>query len=295
MRKILSVSFVASMLLLSSCVTDEQSSISQLRIGLAIDDNNPNASVTNENFRLSLQEHIGMPVTIIEDVTYLVAIEAMRAGNLDIMMASAFNYVMARDVVDVELLASIQLAGEGNNTSFITRADNPNIHSLEDLQGTSFAFVDAASTSGALFPKYELINMFDINPNLIMHSGHFFRTAVYSGSHNASIMGVYFGDFDAAAVATLVINNMENAGAITQDSIRIIAYTDDFPDPTYIARSAIGEDLIASLQEFFLTYDNSDFFYNAWNNPYLRFTPPNQDAFDGVVSLANTLGLNFGG
>lgn len=88
-----SIAVTTFTLFLSSCTNITEASditISQLRIGLAVDDNNPNASMANENFRAGLENHIGIPVVIIEDVTYLVAIEAMRAGNLDVMMASAF-------------------------------------------------------------------------------------------------------------------------------------------------------------------------------------------------------------
>ena len=125
-----------------------------------------------------------------------------------------------------------------------------------------------------------------------MHSGQFFSTAVYSGSHNASIMCVYFGDFEAAAVATLLIDSIENAGSITEGSLRIIEQTEDFPDPTYIARAALGEELIESLREFFLEFDDSDFFYNSWNNSELRFTKPDVKAFNSIVSLTYTLGIN---
>ena len=117
----------------TGCGTTAQAGVTPLGIGLAVDDNNPNASAANDNFRLALEAHIGMPVIIIEDVTYLVA----------------------RDVVDVAL--------------------------------------------------------------------------------------------------------------------------------------------IASLREFFLTYDDADFFYHGWNDADLRFTPADHQAFENVVNLTQTLGLNFGG
>lgn len=295
-KKIFSLTAVVSLgLVATGCNTTTQAGPMPLRIGLAIDDNNPNASASNEDFRLALEDFLQIPVVVMEDVSYLIGIEAMRSGNLDVMMASAFNYVMAQDVLDVTLLAGLQLSQGGNNTSFITRSDNPGIHSLADFAGSRFAFVDAASTSGALFPKYELVSQFGLDPELIMHSGHFFDTAVYSGSHNASIMGVYFGDFDGAAVATLMIDGLVNAGSITPGSIRVVAETADFPNPAYIARTALGEDLIGQLQDFFLNFDDSDFFYHAWGDAQLRFSEPDRAGFDGVLSLMQTLGLDFGG
>lgn len=282
---------IAGLALLTACGASAQASEPVLRIGLTIDDSNPASGMASQQFIDDLSEFLGMQVIAIEDITYLVAIEAMRAGNLDIMMASAFNYIMARDVVDVDLLATIRMGGEGNFTAFITRDDNHDIQTLEDLRGRSFAFVDPASTSGAIFPKYHFVENYGVNPDLIMHSGEFFSTAIYSGSHNASIMGVYFGDFDGAAVAYMLISDLEASGAISPGSIRKVDRTAAFPDPTYIVRSALGEELIDQLQQFFLTYDNSDYFYHVWGSADLRFRQPDADEFNRIGSLVEALGI----
>lgn len=291
MKKINYILVIIVILVLTGCRANINQGEPIIRIGLTIDDANPASGIASQQFIKDLERFLGIQVIAVEDITYLVAIEAMRAGNLDIMMASAFNYIMAREVVDVELLATISIDNNRNYTAFITSYDKTDIQTVADLKGRSFAFVDAASTSGGIFPKYYLVQNFGVDPELIMHNEEFFSTAVYSGSHNSSIMGVYFGDFDGAAVAAMQIDNLIDSGAITEGSIRVIGRTEYFPNPAYIVRSELGSYIIRKLSEFFLTYNNEDYFYYIWGSSDLRFEQPNPEEFDKIVSLVSRLGI----
>jgi len=265
-----------------------ENEITQIRIAQVFDESNPESGQANEAFRLALEEYIGIPVVETENVSYLVGIEAMRAGNMDIMFASVFNYIRANEVTPVEMLATLSNPlNPPAPTVFITRADRDDINSIEDLEGRSFAFVDAASTSGFLFPQYHLATELGLDPTLIMNSGYFFDTAVFAGSHDASLMGVNFGDFDAAAIIGSILPMME--AVVNPDDIKIIGETASTPDPGYIIRADLPQELIEQIRSFMLSFDDAAYFENVWNNPNARFLPRNEAAIDHVRGMMEVL------
>ena len=261
-----------------------------LRIGLALDESNPDAAAANDHFISALEEAIDMRVEVIEDVTYLIGIEAMRGGNLDMMLASSFNYVTASQVLDVEILATLD--APGTVTYFITHVDS-GIYTMDDLRDRSFGFVNESSTSGFLFPAYDLIRQFDLDATQIAAPGHFFSTVVMTGAHDNSIIGVYNGDFDAAAVATVVLDQLHDSGVIDRESIRIVGQTRVHPAVSYIARSELGSELIDTIRTFLFNYDNPEFFgaMGAIGHPDNRWARADVEGYEYVFSLARTLGI----
>ena len=263
-----------------------------LRIGLAVDESNPDSGIANEAFRVALEEYLGIPVIEVEGVTYVVGIEAMRAGNLDMMFASSFNYVQASQALDVEILATLESSGADTVTYFITHVDNTDINSIEDLEGRTFAFVDAASTSGYLFPKYHLVTNLSLDPTLLMNSGYFFSTATFSGGHDTSTMGVNFKDFEGAAVVDLILERLTEAGVIDAVNIKIIGQTEPHPAPSYIARADMDADLMERIRGFLLSYDDPAFFEAVWSDPNTRFVAPDIEGYARIMRLVETLGIN---
>jgi len=271
-----------------------------IRIGLTIDDNDPFAGDVNQRFMDALSEHIGIPVQGVPDVTYLVAIEAMRGGNLEIATMSSFNFVQASRAMDGEIEILVHAPfDDTSRTQFITRADNDAINSIEDLRGNTFAFVNHASTSGFMFPAYYLVAQLGLNPDLLSNSGYFFSSVAMSGAHDASVMGVLLGDFDAAAVFNGQIPNMAEAGLINPDDIKVIGETRPFPIPAYAIRSGIPADLIQEIREFMLAWDDEEYFEAVWNvwggdgNTEWRYSVPNPESFAYVESMMISLGMDI--
>jgi phosphonate transport system substrate-binding protein len=286
----LSALLVFAFLPLSACQSpDGSGDVAEIRIALLIDDGNPQSGLVFEAFRKDLEEHIGIPVRVIEGATHLVGIEAMRAGNLDIMWGSPFVYLLARDATEVERLVVTENPASINKTVFITANDR--IHTLDDMRGGTFAFISPASTSGFLYPMYHLMNMLNMERDDIL-TGGFFDTVTYSGSQDASIMGTVHGDFDAAAVGGIFIENMTERGLINPGDIKVIAETPPLPDPGYIVRTALGEDVVARIREFFMEYRSEDYFTHNWGGGNDRFSPPDVEGFTYFRSVVRTLGLD---
>jgi len=291
LRTIGVTAIIALALLLAACGNrNNDGEITRLRMATLIDDGNPESGRMHEAFRAALEAHIGIPVIHIEGATHVVGIEAMRAGNLELMWGSPFVYLLASRDMDVERLAVTDSPIAVNKTVFITARDD--IRSMEDLRGRSFAFISPASTSGFLYPMYHLMNMFGFDRDEIL-TGSLFGTVAHSGSQNASIMGVIRGDFDAAAVGNLNIEGMLAARLISEADFRIIGDTEIIPFPGYIASGRLSPELRGQIREFLLGFANNDYFDQRFNNPEVRFVLPDENQIRHLISMVTALDIDL--
>jgi len=252
-------------------------------------ENNPNAGTRHEAFSKALSEYLGgIEIKEIEGTEYTVGIEAMANGKIDVMGVSPMSYYQAKNRAGAELLVSTPLASE-YRTVFITRADNNAINTMEDLKGHNFAFVEQASSSGYMYPKAKLVNDFDLDPALVENNGYFFSSVAFSGAHDASVTGVVMGDYEAAAVAGMIIDQMADAGAVNKEELKIIGQTDLIPNPAYVVRGALPDDLKAKIKEFFLQYSDVEYFKDVHNDENIRFVDITEDDYKIIYDTLSAL------
>jgi phosphonate transport system substrate-binding protein len=254
-------------------------------------ENNPKAASLHTQLREHLSEELGIEVNELEGGSYAIGIEAMASGNLDVMLGSPMSYYQANQKAGAELLVSPQKSSDEHNyyTAFITQGDNKEINKLEDLKGTNFAFVNAASSSGYLYPKGTLVQEFDLDPNLVEQSGYFFENVAFSESHPNSLMGVKMGDFEAAAVAAGVIDSMLAAGTIKEGDIKEIGRTQDIPDASYIVRGDLPEDFKEALRDAFVSFENEEYFEAIHLDPKTRFVAVEQDYYNPSIEMLEAI------
>lgn len=248
-------------------------------------ENNPKAASMHTSLREHLSEELGVEVKEYEGGSYAVGIEALASGNLDIMLASPMSYYQANKLAGAELLVTPQSEKNNYYTAFITQGDNEDISNMEDLKGKNFAFVNAASSSGYLYPKGTLVQEFDLDPELVEQSGYFFENVTFSESHPNSVMGVKMGDFDAAAAAASQIDSMIEAGTIKGEDIKVIGRTKDIPDATYIVREDLPEDFKKVLREAFVSFEDEAYFKAVHEDPEARFVATEPDYYDPAIEV----------
>jgi len=253
-------------------------------------ENNPDIGTIHAGFSEALSEYLGIEVKETEGADYSVGIEAMANEQIDVMLASPMSYYHAKERAAAELLVSTPMAAE-YRSGIITRADNDEINELEDLEGHSFAFADQASSSGYMYPKAMLVNELDLDTDLLENSGYFFESVAFSGAHDASITGVVMGDYEAAAVATMVVSQMAEAGVINEDDIKIIAETDVIPNPAYVVRGGLPEDLKAKIKEFYLQFDDSAYFEEVHGDSGIRFIEVTEDDYKIIYETLEALNI----
>lgn len=255
-------------------------------------ENNPDAGTKHTAFAKAMSEYIGIPVEEMEGSDYTVGIEAMASKKVDVMLVSPMSYFQAKERAGAELLVSTPISAD-YRTKFIVKGDS-DITSLEGLKGKTFAFVDQASSSGYLYPKSKLVNSLNLDSEQLETSGYYFDTVAFSGKHDSSLIGVTMGDYDGAAVAGAVISQMVNAGVIKEGDVKVIDETEIIPNPAYVMRSDLPEDLKAKIKEFYLQYAEESYFETIHGNKSIRFVEVSEQDYQPAKELLETLKLDLG-
>jgi phosphonate transport system substrate-binding protein len=265
---------------------------SKITIAQMPNENNPDSGIKHEGFRSALADALGIDVEIFEGTEYAVGTEAMRAGKLDVSMVTPMSYFQATRVTSIEpLVTTVSIGADPYKTIFITKSDRDDINSLEDLRGKTFAFVDPASSSGYMYPKAHLLKSLGLETDQLESPDYFFDTVAFSGKHDASVMGVVMGDYDAAGVSLTTINKMAEAGLVNKDDIKSIGETELIPNPCFIMRSELPQDLKDKLLEFYLGYEDETYFETLYSDPNTRFIEAKESDYAVVKDMIALLGI----
>ncbi len=175
-------------------------------------------------------------------------VEAMRSGRLHIAGFSTGPTPFA-----VNLAGAVPFAIMGNESGrfgytlqVYVRAES-DIQEITDLAGKVVAHTAPTSNSGhqapsALFPRLGVVPGEDYE-------------IVFSGSHDNSILGVVAGDYDAAPVASEVVERMAARGLYDPEELRIIYETNPFPTTSYNYAYNLHPDLVEKIKEAFFSFD----------------------------------------
>ncbi len=201
-----------------------------------------------EPFIQHLREVTGKDVRFFAVQSNSAEVEAMRSGRLHIAGFSTGPTPFA-----VNLAGSVPFAIMGSDEGrfgytlqVYVRAES-DILSIADLKGKVVAHTAPTSNSGhqapsALFPNQGVVPGEDYE-------------IVFSGSHDNSLLGVVAGDYDAAPVASEVVERMAARNLYDPSELRIIYETASFPTTSYNYVYNLHPDLIEKIKEAFFSFD----------------------------------------
>ncbi len=254
------------------------------------DENNPDAGTKNDKFREAMEKSVGVKVEELEGSDYSVGLEALRAGKLDVLLVSPMSYYQAKQMADVEPLVTTKAMGaEPYKSVFITKSTRKDINSLEDLKGKTFAFVDPASSSGYMYPKAKLLTSLNLDTEQLESPGYFFKTAAFTGKHDTSVMGVVKDDYDAATVAISVISQLNEAGLINKEDIKIIGETSVIPNALFVIRKDLLQDLKDKIKEFYLQYEDEEYFKTLYQDSSTRYIEAKDSDYTEIEDMVKIL------
>ncbi|MFJ2486353.1 phosphonate ABC transporter substrate-binding protein [Pseudomonas sp. NPDC087639] len=232
-----------------------------------------------------LQSKIGMPVVPFVATDYNGIIEALRSGKLDVAYLGPFSYVLATSVADVEAfsVAVTKKTGQSAYKSVILARKDSGIHSLADLKGHTFAFVDPSSASGHLFPKAGL-EQAGFAPDGL------FKRVIFSGSHDASILAVENKKVDAAAVADRIFASAVAKGVVKQDDFEVVWSSKPIPESPMVWRKALDPELKQKIAAALASIKDV-----PWGDQGVLngFQPTTDAAYDVVRETAKVLDLDL--
>ncbi len=180
--------------------------------------------------------------------SYAAQVEAMRSGRLHVAGISTGPTVFGVNLAGYVPIAIMGKADGrfGYRLQLITHKDS-DIKEVTDMKGRKIAHVTPSSNSGnqaprALFKSMGVVPDTDYKVN-------------YSGKHDNSIMGVANKDYDAAPIASSVLDRMHDKGVVNKNDLRIIWQSKLFPTTSYGYAHNLHPTLQVQVENAFLTFD----------------------------------------
>ncbi|MBX3665367.1 MAG: phosphate/phosphite/phosphonate ABC transporter substrate-binding protein [Burkholderiales bacterium] len=181
--------------------------------------------------------------------SYAAQVEAMRSGRLHIAGVASGPTPFAVNLAGFVPLAGMERQGDrsvGYTLRLITHRDS-SIKSVADLKGKRVAHVSPSSNSGDTAPR-ALFKAMGIVPGKDYE-------VVYSGKHDNSIMGVVNRDYDAAPIASSVIDRMAARGMFKPDAVRVVWESAPFPRTAYGIAHNLPPALQEKIREAFISFN----------------------------------------
>ena len=223
----------------------------KLTVGLIPAESNEEMIAAFEPLRVYLEERLEETVTVYTATDYTGIIEAMRKGRLDIAWFGPMSYYLAEREANAEaFVIGVRQGGNARYHSLITVPKDSSVQKLEDLRGKTIAFVDPASTSGGLVPRYMVKLATGLMPE------KFFGRLIWSGTHDAAQLAVKNHTVDAAAGADVIYQRMLEKGLITSKTNRVIMISDPLPGAPLAWRGNLESERKSKILDAFLDAHN---------------------------------------
>ncbi len=212
------------------------------------------------DFQAYLKKVTGKDVIYYTVQSNAAEVEAMRSGRLHIA-----GFSTGPTCYGVNLAGYVPIAVKGTEEGFqgykllLITNKKSGIKTIADLKGKRVAHTSASSNSGNLAPR-ALFPKLGITPDKDY-------TVVYSGKHDQSVLGVAYGDYDAAPVAGDVYKRMVEAGRVNPDDMVVIWESETFPTSSFGYAHDLKPELVEKIRKAFNEY---------------RFTPEMQKTFGGA-------------
>lgn len=194
--------------------------------------------------------HVAVPTS------YAAVIEAMGTEETDIAWLATYAYILANQKFDAEVALTVVRKGfDKYRGQFIAHTDSQ-INNLEDINGKTIAYTDAASTSGYIYPSALLIKK-GIEPDKYF----------FAGGHPQAVLAVYGGKADVGCAFWTPINEEDAHDARStvietypdvMEKIKIIGFTDWIPNATVTFRKDFPAEMKEKIVNALLEFANED-------------------------------------
>lgn len=221
--------FKKSLLVSLTLLISVQASAAQKEIIFAISPMaSPVSTLSNYNeFINYLSEKIGTKVILKQRRTYAEINSLLETGKAQFSFTCTGAFLNGRAKFGLELLAIPVINGKTTYNSYIIVNKKSKIRNFKDLKDKVFAFTDPLSLSGRLYPL-SLLNKMGTTPE------RYFKKFFYTSSHEKSIESVAYNLADAAAVDSLIFEDMKRAGGPAIARVAIIKISPPFGIPPVV-------------------------------------------------------------
>jgi phosphonate transport system substrate-binding protein len=186
-------------------------------------------------------------------------------------------------------LASINSAGKTSYHGFIIARTAADIQKLEDLKGKRFAWVDATSTSGYLYPRAMLAEK-GIPPEALGQQ-------VYAGGHDKVVIALMNGQVDAGAIYddARTVDGVKKLFPNVMEATRVIGQTEEIPNDGVAFRKDLPPDVIKKVKDALIKLGSTEEGKKVYKDALGTngVSPTNDEAYTPVRRAAQVLKLNL--
>jgi phosphonate transport system substrate-binding protein len=293
--------FVSIMILVSACGSSTSSntttntasaancphpiSLSKLTVGVIPAESQTSIIGETQPFATALSKQICKPVDVFVGTNYTSVITAMSNQKADLANFGPLSYVLASQKGGVQAIALALAEGtkEASYQSYLITTPKTGIKTVKDLKGKTFSFVDPASTSGNLEPRY-MMTQAGLNPDTDVKGS-------YIGSHDASLLAVLSGKVDAGAVASDTYNQLLQEGKFKASDLSIIQKSAPIPEDPMAVRSGLSKSDITSIQQALMALNDNTAAANAIGAG--GFGPGDDSLYNGIRQMAKEMNIDL--
>ncbi len=232
-----------------------------------------------------LSEQTGMKVVFTPVSDYAAVVESLATRKIDLAWLGGFTFVQAKIRTHGTAIPIVQREEDAKFTSqFITAS--PDVKTLADLKGKTFAFGAPSSTSGSLMPRFYLLQA-GLNPEKD------FKNVAFSGAHDATVAFVAAGKADAGVLNASVWDKLVEQKKVDTRKVRVFATTPPYFDYNWTVRGDLEPALVQKLTQAFLQLDPA----NPQHQEILalqraaKFIPTRKENYVGIENAAQAAGL----
>ena len=231
-----------------------------------------------------LEQQLGMPVKFTPVSDYAAVVESLASDRLDLAWLGGFTFVQTR-LKTGDAIPLVQREQDEQFTSKFITAD-PEVKSLADPNGKTFAFGSVSSTSGSLMPRYFMLKD-GIEPE------QYFKRIAYSGAHDATAAWVEAGKADAGVLNASVWDKLVAAGKVDTAKVRVISTTPPYYDYNWTVRGNLDPALVEKIKAAFLALDPANPEHKAILDLQAasRFIETKPENYAGIEEAARAAGL----
>ena len=231
-----------------------------------------------------LEQQLGMPVKFTPVSDYAAVVESLASDRLDLAWLGGFTFVQTR-LKTGDAIPLVQREQDEQFTSKFITAD-PEVKSLADLKGKTFAFGSVSSTSGSLMPRYFMLKDG-------IEREQYFKRIAYSGAHDATAAWVEAGKADAGVLNASVWDKLVAAGKVDTAKVRVISTTPPYYDYNWTVRGNLDPALVEKIKAAFLALDPANPEHKAILDLQAasRFIETKPENYAGIEEAARAAGL----
>ncbi len=231
---------------------------------------------------------MGMEVELVQRKSYEEINTLLKKEMLDLAFVCTGAYIEGHDDFGMELLVAPVTHGRTVYYSYIIVPVNSPVRSFGELKGKTFAFTDPLSNTGKLAPTYKLARM-NQTPDL------YFRSVVYTYSHDKSIESVARSLVDGAAVDSLVWDYLSRKNPDLTSRTRIVDRSEPYGIPPVVVSKAVGPELKERLRRLFLHAHEEAEGRDILSEIMIdRFTVVDDRIYDSVRAMSRWVEKNAG-